>query len=524
MTTHIHTLTAAMLRPEFYPEHPSEIEVRQTHISYVFLAADHVYKIKKPLRLPFLDYSTLPRRRHFCREEVRLNRRLAPNTYLGVVAISRAHGTYFLGENESKDGRIVEYAVKMKRLPEERMLTALLRRNAAETSHVLDIADKLVAFHKKVSSEKSPIYGSPQAIATNVRGNFRETRRYVGRTLSARMFDMLEAYNEAFLGKHGALLERRVAQGRVREGHGDLRAEHICMVDDIEIYDCVEFNEALRYSDVASEVAFLSMDLDFAGAASLSDQFASAYAEAAGDDGLPTLLPFYKCYRAYVRGKVDSLKSDEAEVDEQERRQAALRALQYFLLALRYINEPSRPKLLVVCGMVATGKSTVARLLSARTGFPVFDSDHVRKQLAGISSTTRSAEAYQGGIYSREFTQRTYESLMEAAHNRLSSGQGAIIAATFADAKFRRRALELAERSRAPLVFIECRSDEETIKRRLQQRENDSNEASDASWIVYQRMRDQFRPLAEQIPESCRFVIDTQRGLLPDLTALEEKI
>ncbi|MGH7795995.1 MAG: AAA family ATPase [Candidatus Binatia bacterium] len=523
MKDHIHTLTAAMLRPEFYPDRPSHIEIRQTHISCVFLAADHVYKIKKPLQLPFLDYSTLSKRRYFCGEEVRLNRRLAPHTYLGVVAISRAHGTYLLDEMKSKGGRIVEYAVKMNRLPEEWMLSSLVERNAAEPIHVLDIANKLVAFHEKTASEKATIYGAPQAIARNVRDNFDETRRFIGHTISQTIFKTVQAYSEAFLTERSALLESRVTERRVRDGHGDLRAEHICLVDNIEIYDCVEFNEGLRYSDVASEVAFLSMDLDFAGAANLSDKFASAYAAAARDDDLPALLPFYKCYRAYVRGKVDSLKSEEAEVNEHERRQASLRALQYFLLAMRYAKGTSRPKLFVVCGMAATGKSTVARLLSARTGFPVFDSDHVRKQLAGMSPTTRSGETYQGGIYSQEFTRRTYESLLEAAHDRLASGEGAIIAATFADAEFRRRALERADRLHAPVIFVECRSDEDTIKQRLRQRESDSNDASDASWSIYQRMRDEFHQFSE-LPAQRHFVIDTDRGLLSDLAALEETI
>ena len=516
-------LTAAMLRPEFYPDRPGHVELRQTHISYVFLAGTRVYKIKKPLQLPFLDYSTLSRRRYFCGEEVRLNRRLAPNTYRGVMAISRVDGTYRLAEDDAKGGQIVEYAVAMNRLPDERMLSALLRRNAAETSHVLAIAEKLVAFHQKASREKAPIYGSPQAIAANVRGNFQETRRFIDATISRAMFESIEAYSEAFLREQGALLGRRVAQGRVRDGHGDLRAEHICLVDDIEIYDCVEFNESLRYSDVASETAFLSMDLDFAGAANLSDQFAGAYAATAGDEDLPALLPFYKCYRAYVRGKVESLKSDEAEVAARERRQASLQALRYFLLALRYAKRPSPPTLLVVCGMVATGKSTVAELLSARTGFPVFDSDHARKQLAGVASTARAGESYQAGIYAPEFTRRTYETLLEAANNRLASGEGAIIAATFADTEFRRRAVELADRLQVPLLFVECRSVEDTIKQRLRHRERDPNETSDATWAIYRRMRDEFRPLSE-LPDRYHFVIETEHRLLPDLTALEERL
>ena len=514
-------LIAAMARPEFYPDRPAHVELRQTHISCVFLAGTFVYKVKKALQLPFLDYSTLAKRHYSCGEELRLNRRLAPKTYLDVVAISRADGSYLLGENTSRGGRVVEYAVKMKRLPEERMLSTLLRRNEAETDHVLEIAEKLAAFHRSAGSERAPVYGSAQAIAAHVRGNFDETRRLIGRTIHGKTLEAIAAYSEAFLSARRSLLNQRIVEGRVCDGHGDLRAEHICMIDDIEIYDCVEFNEALRYGDIASDAAFLAMDLDFAGADDLSSRFADAYAQAARDEHLGALLPFYKCYRAYVRGKVESLKSEEPEVAPGERRTAAMQALRYFLLARRYAEIAIKPQLLVICGMVATGKSTVAGLLAARTGFPVFDSDRVRKQLAGIAPAERLGGVYQGGFYAPEFTRRTYEILLEEAGRRLQRGHGAILAATFADKEFRRLALEMADRSQVQLLFIECRADEEAIKQRLRARQDNPNEASDATWPVYQRMRDDFS-LFSDLPERCHFVIDTERRLLSDLAALEE--
>jgi aminoglycoside phosphotransferase family enzyme/predicted kinase len=516
-------LTEAMLRTDFYPNRPEHVELRQTHISYVFLAGTFVYKVKKPLKLPFVDYSTLAKRHYFCGEELRLNRRLAPKTYLDVVAITHVDGSYLLGERKSTGGRVVEYAVKMNRLPEDRMLSTLLRRNQAETDHVLEIAEKLAAFHRSAGTERASVYGSPQALAAHVRGNFDETRRFIGRTIHGRALEAIEAYSEGFLSVRRSLLNQRLVEGRVRDGHGDLRAEHICMIEDIEIYDCVEFNEALRYGDVSSEAAFLAMDLDFAGADDLSARFVDAYARAARDEHLGTLLPFYKCYRAYVRGKVESLKSEEAEVAPGERRRASLQASRYFLLARRYAGMAIKPKLLVVCGMVATGKSTVAGLLAARTAFPVFDSDRVRKQLAGIAPAERLGETYQGGIYAPEFTRRTYETMLEEASRRLEHGGGAILAATFADKEFRRWATELADRLQVQLLFIECRADEETIKQRLGARRDDPDEASDATWPMYQRMRDNVSPFSD-LPERCHFVIDTQARLLSDLDTLEEML
>src|SRR6266498_1163693 len=249
MKQNISPLIAAMLRREFYPHNP-EVELRQTHISYVFLAGPYVYKVKKAVKFPFLDYSTLENRRHFCDEELRLNRRLAPNTYLKTVGICRAQGSFYLDEKISDRERIVEYAVKMNRLPEDRMLTSLIRDGSVKPEHIAEIAKKLAAFHKRAAIEKSARFGSPQAIASRVIDNFRETRRFIGRTIDKSTFEKIQEHTEGFLKENSNLLERRVAEGHVREGHGDLRAEHVCLVNDIEIFDCVEFDEALRYGDV----------------------------------------------------------------------------------------------------------------------------------------------------------------------------------------------------------------------------------------------------------------------------------
>jgi uncharacterized protein len=523
MNQSLSPLMAAMLRPQFYPHNPSKVEFRQTHISYVILTGPYVYKVKKAVKFNFLDYSTLENRRHFCEEEMRLNRRLAPNTYLGTVGIGRANGAFFLDEkNDADRRRIVEYAVKMNRLPENRMLRTLVLDGAAKTTHILAVAKKLAAFHEKAPRENAARYGSLPAIGSKLSENFRDTRRFIGQTLGQRWFDTIQDFTNAFLKANSDLLEHRISEGRVREGHGDLRTEHICLIDDIEIFDCVEFDESLRYADVASEIGFLAMDLDFLGQPELSAKLENAYAAAARDSNLATLLPFYKCYRACVRGKVESLKHEETDVAEPEQREAALQAMQYFLLATRYAKGSGKPMLLIVCGMVASGKSTVARLLSARTGFPVIDSDRVRKKLAGISPTTRARDGYQSGIYTEDFTRLTYESLLKAADNRLANGQGVIIDATFGNPKHRRLFTELARRYNVPLLFIECRTDENTIRQRLKNRQDEEHEVSDATYSVYERMRADYRPLAE-IPDSCRFELDTERELLTKLDNLEER-
>jgi uncharacterized protein len=441
---------------------------------------------------------------------------------LKTVGISRAQGSFYLDERISDRQRIVEYAVKMNRLPEDQMLTSLIRDESVKPEHIAEIAKKLAAFHKTAAIEKSARFGSPQAIGSRVIDNFRETLRFIGRTIDKSSFEKIQDYSEGFLKENAELLERRVAEARVREGHGDLRAEHVCLINDIEIFDCIEFDEALRYGDVASEVGFLSMDLDFLGEADFSTKLESAYASAARDPGLATLLPFYKCYRAYVRGKVESLKSDEQDVGDDERGQAALQALRYFLLSTRYAKGTGKPMLLIVSGIVASGKSTVARLLSARTGFSVIDSDRVRKKLAGISPTTRARESYQSGIYADEFTRLTYESLLKTADDQLANGQGVIVDATFGNPQYRRLFVKLAGRFNVPILFIECRADENTIRQRLKNRRDDEHEVSDATCAVYERMRAEYRPLSE-IPDSCRFELDTGRELLSGLAKLEDR-
>jgi aminoglycoside phosphotransferase family enzyme len=304
-------LIDAMSRPEFYPHHPDRVELRQTHISYVFLAGEYVYKVKKPVRFKFLDYSTLDNRRRFCREEVRLNRRLASAVYLGVVPIIRRGEGFELKEGgKSQQGNtITEYAVKMHRLAEDRMLNSLLAQGKVDGEDLRAIAKRLVAFHKKACEERASVYGAPDVVRRKMLANFQETRQFIGRTICEKEFSEIREYSRRFLAENRDLLERRVREGRIREGHGDLRAEHICLIDDIVVFDCIEFSEELRTGDVASEIAFLAMDLDFLGAPVLSQEWVAVYAELAEDRELLCLIPFYKCYRACVRGKVESLKS-----------------------------------------------------------------------------------------------------------------------------------------------------------------------------------------------------------------------
>lgn len=519
-------LVRHLLSPEAYPHRPDHVEFKQTHISYVLLAGDYVYKLKKPVKFSFLDYSTFARRAHFCSEEVRLNRRLAPAVYLGVVPVIDRRSRFIVAEDMAVSGRWVahEYAVKMRRLPEDRMLDHLLKTGQVETQTVRAIARKLASFHQTAATDKAVQYGKPASIAQAVQDNFQETATYIGQTIGQQMFETLRNYQQQFLAEHQALLLRRVANGWVCEGHGDLRAEHICLDAQLNIFDCIEFNPGLRYCDVVSEVAFLAMDLDFLGASDLAAELVEAYTAAQRPDtAFSVLLPFYQSYRAYVRGKVESLTSQEDAVPVAQRVRARLHARRYFCLATRYALGPSPPALLVVCGLSGSGKSTLADLLGQRTGFRLLNADPVRKTLANIPPTTRAA-AVNKDIYTPQFTQRTYQTLRDTAANQLAQSHGVIIDATCTEPSQRQLFLDVAAQTQVPLLFVECQAEEEEIARRLRvrtHRQEASADASDATWEVYLQQRKHATPFSD-LPDHVHTVVSTDTALEHGLAKVED--
>lgn len=329
-------LIEALSIPDVYPHNPKEVELIQTQISAVFIAGDYVYKIKKPVDFGFLDFTTLDKRRFYCQQEVALNRRLCPDTYLDVVPITQNEAGFSV---EGK-GEVIEYAVKMRPLPYERMMDVLLRNNQV-TREMLDrVAEKLADFHRKaVLSEQLARIGDIESVTQNAEENFVQTESYVNKTLNRDQFQRIKDFTYPFLEKNSLLFSERVKTGKIKDCHGDLHAAHICFSEDICIYDCIEFNDRFRYIDVASEVAFLAMDLDFHGRSDLSKHFVSSYVKASGDSELPLLLDFYKCYRAYVRGKVEGFKLDDPHISDNDKMQTLIVARKYFELAESYTTK-----------------------------------------------------------------------------------------------------------------------------------------------------------------------------------------
>lgn len=328
-------LIQALLNPKAYPDTPQGIELVQTQMSFVFLTDDYVFKVKKPVNLGYLDYTTLDKRHFYCQREVELNRRLCPDAYLGVVPISRDKGNISIGGQ----GEIIEYAVKMRRLPQEAMMDVLLTNNQVSSPMVTNVAHKLVEFHQRAETNANiSAFGNLDAITQNTEENFTQTEKYIGNTISQAKYQRIKDYTDSFVEKNTPLFHKRIADGRIRDCHGDLHAAHICFTNGICIYDCIEFNNRFRYCDVASEVAFLAMDLDHYRRADLSQSFVKAYVAQSRDEELLRLLNFYKCYLAYVRGKVESFKLDDPYISEEEKIRALAIARRYFKLAESYVE------------------------------------------------------------------------------------------------------------------------------------------------------------------------------------------
>lgn len=326
-------ISEALLHPEAYPRRPHKVEMIQTQMSFLFLTGEYVYKVKKPVDLGYLDYTTLKKRHYFCCQELELNKRLCPDAYLGVVPIVEREGKLYV----EGQGRIVEYAVKMKQLPGERMMDVLLLRGKVTEDMILRVAARLADFHGKAETNSDiAAFGELVVIRQNWEENFTQTERYVGISIPKARYDRIKNETDSFLKENASLFAKRVKEGKIKDCHGDIHAAHICFLNGVCIYDCIEFNQRFRYCDVASELAFLSMDLDHYQRPDLSRHLVDAYVRLSGDEEILKLLNFYKCYRAYVRGKVESFKLDDPLIPEREKAQALENAKGYFALAESY--------------------------------------------------------------------------------------------------------------------------------------------------------------------------------------------
>ena len=505
----IAALREALQDPTVYPEPTTAVEVRETHISLVFLTDRYAYKFKKPVNLGFLDFSTLEQRQFYCQQELCLNRRLSSGVYLGVVALYRRNQHYTFGDH----GQIADYAVTMRRLPADRSLETLLQHQKITSEMIQAVVDRLVTFHADHPvPPSSESYGTLEHVRADWAENFAQTAESIDRTLSRQTYLQIQQAVTTFTSRHQKWFAQRVQDGRIRDCHGDLRAEHIYFEpDQLQIIDCIEFNHRFRFIDVTSEVAFLAVDLERLGAAALARHFVRDYVQHSGDVSMYRLLDFYCCYRAYVRGKVTAIRL-QADPPLELRALLQRRAESYFTLAAQYAGRLNRPCLLVMTGLIASGKSTVAQEIAAALDLELFSSDRLRKELAGIPPETSQRAAYGADLYSAATTQQTYDALAMRARQALGRGCSVILDASFAKRKARQRMAALAQELQARYCVLECWASEATLRERLRAREHMSTSISDArEWLLSQFQRD-YEPV--QVEEAaCCVRLDTTQGL-----------
>ena len=487
---------------------PGRVEVRETHISWVFLVGDRAYKLKKPLVLDFLDYGTPARRRAMCHEELRLNARLAPDLYLSVKAVAEREGR--LEITDETDPGAIDYVVEMRRYDEHSSLAALADLGQVTPGRIKMVGERLAAFHAACPSLEDG--QGAQLVRRELDENLSELAAAGADGAMTRRIGALGRFLGAFVGAHQETLDDRARRGLIREGHGDLRAEHVITAPRLSIVDCVEFDPGLRTLDVADDLAFLVMDLCAHGAEPAARELIAAYRSAGGDSGEEDLVWFFAVHRALIRAKVALVRSRQATAagdDSEVRRLVEVGERS----AWRARGAPA----LVVCGVPASGKSHLADALGALAGCPVLSSDVVRKELGGLAPHDRGTPS----LYTPEASTRVYRELGRRSAAALAAARGVLV-----DATFRRRADRDAFRKgwadAAPVTFVQCLAPAEVLRLRALARERDPARISDAGIEVVGHELARFEPLDEVDP-SQHLVLRTDRdaeAAIADLMAL----
>ena len=498
-------LIQALMRPDAYPHPADPVEHIETHISHVFLAGAFAYKLKKPIDLGFLDFSTLERRRRCCEEELRLNRRLAPDLYLGVVAVTGTASAPRIGGL----GPVQEYAVQMHRFPQE----ALLDRRELSGELIDRLAVEIAEFHARipVADSESP-FGTPEAVLAPMVENLVQIRARALQPDPRDRLDRLEASTRARWHALIPMIERRRRNGYVRECHGDMHRGNIALVEgEIRIFDAIEFNPFLRWIDTASEIAFLIMDLEESGAVPLARRFLNRYLERSGDYELLSLLDFYKVYRALVRAKVMAIRLGQADLEPAQEARDRFTCIRYLELAESYTARPRPPRLLMACGLSGSGKSCLGRQLREALPLIHLRSDIERKRLFGISEVVSTRASLDAGIYFPTATEWTYARLLRLAEAILGYGYDVLVDATFITGARRAGFWDLARRRRIPAVILALDAPVDVLRSRIICRQVENKDVSDADLQVLERQRLALEPLAGD--ESARAVfIDTSRA------------
>ena len=515
------SLIQALQNPALYDHPIDRFEVIETHISWVLLTGEYVYKIKKPVDFGFLDFSTLEKRHHYCDEELRLNQRLAPQLYLEVVAITGSEEQPRL----NGPGEPIEYAVKMRQFPQSAQLDRMLAAGKLDRSIIDRLADKVAQFHLSIKSvdADSPL-GDVEHLKRPMLENFTQIREAVDEADVMPTLEALEQWTRLQFLELAPIIAERKADGFVRECHGDMHLRNIALWQDaITIFDCIEFNPNLYWIDVISEIAFLIMDLEDREQEALAQRFLNRYLEITGDYHGLRLLQFYKVYRAMVRAKVDALRLKQEGEQEQagssEYEQTFSEFHQYLLLAERYIRPP-RPMLLINYGLSGSGKSVTTRQLAEALPAIQLRSDIERKRLFkappfGIASVDREM------LYSAEAHNRTYDRLVDIARGLLRAGYTVIVDAANLHKERRQQFVELAESMRVPHLVLAFQAEEAILKQRVAQRARTKEDVSDATETVLQQQLADHEPISED-EQAYTIFIDTGGEI--DINAIVKRV
>jgi uncharacterized protein len=491
-------IIAFLRQPVSYPHQPPTVAIRQTHASVLAIAPPFVYKVKKHVDLGFMDFTGLQQRKRNCERERRLNSRLCPDLYLDVVPIALHHDQLSFGTQ----GRIVEYALRMKQLPEGGFLDQLLARgqlSPAVLDQVLAVLQQFYASHPPQAFVAA--YGGRERIRQTVEENLATLQQQAADTVHPVALAAIRAYCCRFFEEKSALFAQRVQQHRIRDCHGDLHLDHIHLCQDqVCIFDCIEFNDRFRYIDVASDIAFLAMDLDYHERPDLAHYVSSRMAELLQDPDMNLLMDFYKTCRACVRAMVEGIRSGEGEVPAAERQLSRQAAQRYLGLALGYGLFGSRPAVLLVCGRSGSGKSTLAQSLAALLGWKYASSDVTRKEISGLTLYQHVDQHLRPGLYSQPVTDQVYQVLLDQTLAQIQGHHPIVVDATFGQAKHRALFQQALNALQVPYYFLEMQASDEVIKQRMAQRDKSHQVVSDARLEDFDLLRRIYQEPKEVVP------------------------
>lgn len=489
-------LFETLKNPSFYGPNVKSVNILQTHISFIALTGKYAYKIKKPVDFGFLDFSTIDKRKFFCDEEIRLNRRLCPEIYLEVLTITKKNNEIEL----NGEGTVVDYALKMKEFPQDKIMTSLLKKGEIKEDTIKQICTIMINFYNSQKrSNEIDNYGKAEAIKKNIEENFEQTKSVVDITISKEDYRFIQDVSNAFIDNKNDVFQKRIKQGFIHDCHGDLHSGNIVVTDKIYIFDCIEFNKRFRYCDVASDLGFLAMDLDYLNFPFLSSYLINNYVDKSNDTGIFDVLNFYKSYRAYVRGKVNGFRLSDPTIDQKEKKETIETAKKYFNLSYYYTSlfsldlNTKKPLIFMVSGLTGTGKSTLALKLAVDYHAQQINTDIVRKELEGIDKYEKHHDKIDTGLYAPEKIDFTYEKVIEKAVNHLKKSENVVLDATFQKKKYRDMVKNITEENKAFLIPIRCNCPDNVVKKWLEERLKKKS-VSDGRWEIYQNQKKTFEP------------------------------